>query len=221
MNHQEYHILLSKFSHEVRNPAALITSFLQLLAREYPEITACSYYRQIQENLQLLRQLLDEISHYSNASRISPKPADFQEFLQEMAAAAKKLLAGSGIRLQLQICGALPPVSIDHSRMLQVFYNLLRNAREAMPEGGDVCIDARPENGGISVTVRDSGPAIPEEYLPTLFEPMVTHKQDGTGLGLAICREILLAHGGSITAARDGQPLFTLRLPALDPSAPA
>ena len=85
MNHQEYHILLSKFSHEVRNPAALITSFLQLLAREYPEITACSYYRQIQENLQLLRQLLDEISHYSNASRISPKPVNFREFLQEMA----------------------------------------------------------------------------------------------------------------------------------------
>ena len=61
MNAQNYRLLLSKFSHEIRNPVALISSFLQLLRREYPEIASSLYYRNIQENMGLLRQLLDDM----------------------------------------------------------------------------------------------------------------------------------------------------------------
>ncbi len=215
MDNQEYRILLSRFSHEARNPLALITSFLQLLAREYPQIRPCPYFRQIQENLQLLRQLLDEMSHYNNASKIQPRPVDPGEFLGQLRLSVSGLLSARGIRLDLDLPPALPRVSMDPSRMRQVFYNLIRNAEEAMPEGGWIRISAAAQEQWVAVTLLDSGPSIPREYLPTLFDPLVTHKQDGTGLGLAICREILLAHGGSISVSPDGRPAFTLRLPRL------
>lgn len=214
MNSQESHILLSRFSHEVRNPAALISSFFQLLARDFPQITASPYYRQIKENMKLLNRLLDEMSRYNNASRIHPEAVDLRMFLRELVRSAGEVLALKGISLELASGPELPRVFIDRTRMLQVFYNLLRNAEEAMPEGGVIRISALPYREGIRITVRDSGPPIPREYLATLFDPLVTHKQDGTGLGLAICREILEAHGGSISASPEGDPVFTLWLPA-------
>ena len=214
MNNQESHILLSRFSHEVRNPVALISSFLQLLVREYPEIAASPYCRQIEENMRLLRQLLDDMSRYNNASGIHPETADLHQFLTELSLSAGAVLSARHIRLRTEFLTPLPPVSIDRSRMLQVFYNLLRNAEEAMPQGGEITISAFSEDSRVCISVRDSGPGIPPEYLSTLFDPLITHKQDGTGLGLAICREILTAHGGTISVAPDGAPVFTIRLPS-------
>ena len=83
MNAQNYRLLLSKFSHEIRNPVALISSFLQLLRRGHPEIASSLYYRNIQENMGLLRQLLDDMSHFNNAVRLLRVPTDLCLLLRE------------------------------------------------------------------------------------------------------------------------------------------
>src|SRR5699024_10858986 len=116
------------------------------------------------------------------------------------------------ISLRLDLPEALPVLSLDQNKIRQVFYNLFRNAEEAMPEGGVISVSAWEEEQQIFIRVTDSGPSIPREFLPTLFEPLVTHKKEGTGLGLAVCREILKAHQGSISAASDGTPAFTIAL---------
>lgn len=217
MNDYECRMLLSKFSHEVRNPLALINSFLQLLIRDYPKIASCTYYNKIVENMRLLRQLLDEMSHFNNAGRIHPEPADISRLIRDAASSAESILSARQIVLRLEFQEPLPQVRIDHGKMLQVFYNLFRNAEEAMPEGGLITVSATAakENGGILISVKDDGPSIPKEFLPTLFDPLVTHKSDGTGLGLAICREIVSAHGGTIAASPDGSPVFTIFLPSI------
>lgn len=213
MNAQEYRMLLSKFSHEIRNPVALISSFLQLLLREYPEISSCVYYSRILDNMRLLRELLDDMSHFNNAGGLHKEPADLGHLLREAAASASAVLTSRGILLKQNLQEDLPLLQIDKNKMLQVFYNLFRNAEEAMPQGGVIFFSAWKENHTVCIRVEDSGPSIPAEFLPTLFDPLVTHKKEGTGLGLAICREIICAHGGSICVSGDGTPAFTISLP--------
>ena len=94
----------------------------------------------------------------------------------------------------------------DRDQLRQVFWNLLLNAVQAMREGGTLAIETQRAPESVEVTVRDTGPGIPANILPRLFEPFVTSKSGGTGLGLAIVRRIIEDHGGRITvSAQDGE----------------
>jgi signal transduction histidine kinase len=97
------------------------------------------------------------------------------------------------------------------------FLNLVTNALDAMPNGGALSVFARPSAGGISVEVADTGPGIPADLVDRLFESWVTTKPagQGTGLGLAIVRDVVRAHGGTVSASN--QPagaLFVINFPA-------
>ena len=121
MNAQNYRLLLSKFSHEIRNPVALISSFLQLLRREHPEIASSLYYRNIQENMGLLRQLLDDMSHFNNADRLHREPTDLCRLLREAASSAAAVLSERNISLRLDLPEALPVLSLDRNKIRQGF----------------------------------------------------------------------------------------------------
>ena len=214
MNEQECRLLLSKFSHEVRNPVTLINSFLQLLVREHPEISSYPFYEKITENMTLLTRLLDEMSHFNNATRIHREDTDLQALLAELADSGNCTLFPQNIQIVLNADPAVPHISADRTKLLQVFYNLIRNAAEAMPEGGEIQIRLTADHTEVQIEVANPGPDIPAEYLPDLFEPFVTHKKEGTGLGLAICREILQAHKGTISVTSSGGiTRFTIFLP--------
>jgi two-component system sporulation sensor kinase A len=93
---------------------------------------------------------------------------------------------------------ALPAVACGQSDLEQVFLNLLTNAREAMPHGGRITIEARSIEHDVAITVSDSGCGIPAEHLPRVTEPFFTTKPRGNGLGLSICRSILWEVDGTI-----------------------
>jgi signal transduction histidine kinase len=119
----------------------------------------------------------------------------------------------------------LPLLAADPGQLEQVLINLVLNALDATPPGGEVEIDARPVAAhgrpGVAVSVRDTGPGIPPELLPRVFEPFFTTKPAGrgTGLGLAICRDIVRAHGGELTV--DTRGTGGAMLTAWIPAAPA
>jgi signal transduction histidine kinase len=92
----------------------------------------------------------------------------------------------------------LPPVSLDAAQMVMAFANLLRNAFQAMPEGGEVHVSTHRENGGVVVRIRDSGPGLPPGAEDRVFEPFYSTRPRGTGLGLPIVRRILETHGGTV-----------------------
>jgi signal transduction histidine kinase len=103
----------------------------------------------------------------------------------------------------------------DSQRLVQVFWNLLLNAYQAMPEGGILTLWGEMGEGWASVKIQDNGPGILEAELPRLFEPFYTTKRGGSGLGLPISRKILEAHGGKIDV-KSLSPygtLFTLQIP--------
>jgi signal transduction histidine kinase len=108
-----------------------------------------------------------------------------------------------------------PSLKIDPDKMERVFINLIKNAFDAMPNGGTVTIKSKEVNGSIQISVTDTGTGIPDEILPKLFSPLVTTKAQGMGFGLAICKRIVDAHEGTITVetAKGKGTTFTVTLP--------
>ena len=211
----EYHQMLSKISHEIRNPVALISSFLQLLSGNHPELLEDGYYQRILDNMEVLKALLDELTSYNHSHTVTPKDLNPYILLQEIAADAGAMLETANISIILDKQSAIPRIPLDSIKFRQLCYNLIRNAEEAMPNGGTIKLTLSCDGAFVRLQCQDNGTGIPAEYLSSIFEPFVTHKKGGTGLGLAICREIALAHGGSISAESEMEKgtIFTVLLP--------
>jgi signal transduction histidine kinase len=119
---------------------------------------------------------------------------------QVMAENAPNVEAKS-IHLKKQISAGLPPVRMDHERILDVLRNLVENAVKFTPKGGRITIVARPVDGGLEVSVSDTGPGIAKENLVVIFEKFASFDQkNGIGLGLSIAKHIVEAHGGKVWA---------------------
>jgi signal transduction histidine kinase len=136
--------------------------------------------------------------------------------------------ADRDVALHSDVSADLPSVDADAERVHQVLFNLVDNAVRFTPEGGEVRIAARRENGSVEVSVTDTGVGIPPEALPRLFERFYrvdsarARGDGGTGIGLAIARSVVEAHGGTIHA--ESEPgrgsTFTFDLPVARPPAP-
>jgi two-component system NtrC family sensor kinase len=123
------------------------------------------------------------------------------------------------IRIHQNLRKDLPEISVDTNQMQQVFVNILINAADAMPEGGDLTIRSRlappAEGGRVVLEFEDTGKGIPAEDIPRLFDPFFSTKEKGTGLGLSICYGIIRRHGGKIEArsSEDRGSVFVIELP--------
>jgi two-component system NtrC family sensor kinase len=141
---------------------------------------------------------------YLSVARQRPqqkRPEKLGEIVEEACEFVRRELEQAGITLRLSIEPAVGELSlpVDEAQVRQALLNLLRNAREAMPNGGQVVVKLlEAEGGGLDLIVDDEGVGMPATTRERLFEPFFTTKQHGTGLGLAITRQIAEAHGGGI-----------------------
>lgn len=196
---QEFQMTLSKFSHELRNPIALIQSELQMLGTSHPELAEEDDWYSILENLEHIRDLLDDLSRYNNAERLSPVETDLAPLLRSIAGAFRPTLDYLGITLKTDIPQNLPLLSLDQTKIRQAFLNLLRNAQEAIQhDHGVISLSAKALPKGVQISVCDNGCGIEEARIHEIFHPFVTYKPSGTGLGLPVTRQIIEAHGGSL-----------------------
>lgn len=202
--HEQYHTLISQISHEIRNPLTLICSSLQLIAKEYPAVTETTLWPQVQQDLQDTIRLLDEISllNRSTACRMDTfsvwdllcgAASSFQALMQE-----RQICFTVEFAPELQHCTGLG----DPILLKEVLWNLLLNAADAVTSSTDqamIRLTAVLCNDQLQIHVYDNGIGIPDEYLPTLFDPFVTHKSGGTGLGLCIAKRAAQQHNGTLT----------------------
>ncbi|MBZ0168490.1 Histidine kinase [Candidatus Methylomirabilis lanthanidiphila] len=212
--------LVASVAHEAGTPLHSVSMHLQLLADE-PEITVEMKNRigiiqsEIDRVVLLIQDLL--VSTRNPQPNLAPAPLDM--VVQEVLKLTHPMLAAKGIRLQTEFCADLPPVLCDTTQLEQVLLNLVANAIEAMPQGGSLALrtarrDPQTDAGKVSplqnghsldgiavITVQDNGRGIAEEYQRFIFEPFFTTKEigKGSGLGLAISRDIIRAHGGTLT----------------------
>jgi signal transduction histidine kinase len=107
-------------------------------------------------------------------------------------------LRSKNIHIVTSLPDSLPYIFAVSSQIQQIFFNLILNAFDAMPDGGELRVSARAVIGGVEMIFEDSGPGIPEERRENIFEPFFSTKEGGTGLGLTVSYNIVTAHGGTL-----------------------
>lgn len=196
---KEFQFTLSKFAHEIRNPLSLIQSELQMMASSHPEITCCNEWDDILDNLEHIKELLNDVTRYNNAEHLVREQTDLSACLKSITGSFKPSLDYLGIALESHIPDTLPLLFLDRTKIRQAFVNLLRNAQESIQHShGLIRVSAASVPGGVSVSVSDNGCGMTQSQQKTAFQPFVTYKPNGTGLGLAVTREIIEAHGGEL-----------------------
>lgn len=196
---QEIEFLLSKFSHEIRNPLTTLYSTIQFIEIKHPEVQTFEYWSSLTHDIEFMNHLLDELSDFSKSERLSLETFDLRPVLSELTSSFAASIRGSNVQFSAKLEPSIYQITGDKTKLQEVFLNLLKNAYEASLPDKAVSIHAKQENHRLHITISDTGCGISKEQLPTIFEPFVTYKKQGTGLGLAICDHIIKAHGGTIT----------------------
>lgn len=217
LTENDYQYLISRITHEIRNPLTLLYSTLQLMEVQHPEVKDFRHWHCLMEDTEYMISLLQEFSSYNNGERLSLSDIPFSEFMEHLALSFAAKAVDSSLEFTSLIEPDLPVIQADRTKLTQVFLNLLGNAAEALREtpGGTIRLCARRFAETLLITVEDNGCGIPPEQLDSIFTPFVTYKTGGTGLGLAISRRIIEAHGGHISVqstAGEGS-IFAVTLP--------
>ena len=202
--------------HDLRNPLAAIHGAAEMiLDADLPPARVTRLARNICSASRRIQELLQDLLNISRGE-IGPL-GTFS--LHEIAVAACESLSGTAESCGTTLAVGIQPeieVPLERGRMQRAFVNLIANAIEAMPGGGEVRISAELVADSVVVHVDDTGPGIAPEIRSELFQPFVTAgKRDGLGLGLAFTRQTVLDHGGDIWVDRapGGGTRFSLRLP--------
>jgi signal transduction histidine kinase len=194
-------------AHEIRNPLTAVKSSLQYLQDKNPDETARKLLTTALEETGRIEEILSGMLSLSRPSEMKKERHDLSETLRECL----ELISFQARKNKVVIVQAYPAAPIvlvaDRSQLKQLFLNILLNAVQAMPDGGEIRVQASvPDGVKALVSVADTGEGILEENLDRIFDPFFTTKKGGTGLGLSICYGIVKSHEGEIEAkSRPGQ----------------
>ena len=205
-------------THEVRNPLSSIGLNVDMLGDELhePGSEGKRLLESIQQELERLESITEEYLRLARLPEPSLTPDDPTHLLRDAAEFVRREMDAAGVELRLDLAAQLPAVAMDEPQLRQALLNLLRNAREAMPDGGTAKLESTRYDGGVRIQVHDEGAGIEEEAREHVFALFYTTKERGTGLGLPLTQQIVVAHGGSI-ACKPRHPhgtTFEVWLPA-------
>jgi signal transduction histidine kinase len=208
--------LAAGLAHEVRTPAGVIKGAAQFLSREAPPKER-EFLDIIVEEADRLNSVVTEFLEYARPADRTPLPISLREPVERALGRLHRERSKEMERIRTGIHFAEPPpkVNADPSEIERVVFNLLTNAVEAMPGGGDLTVRVNAAGGEARISVEDTGTGISQEDRPQLFRPFFTTRERGVGMGLAICRRIVEENGGSIaveTAPGKGSR-FAVKLP--------
>jgi signal transduction histidine kinase len=207
--------LTAGIAHEIRNPLAAIEGFSELLVRRIQDDGSRTLLDEIVQEVRHLNRIVSDFLTFAREPQLHREPTDVAALIDGTVTFLVSTHP-QPISLKWTPPAQLAPVMLDPNEFRRALVNLIRNALEAMPSGGtlEVTVDLTEE--WLTVTVRDSGPGIPEHVKDQIFTPFFTTKDQGTGLGLAIAHKIVEGHRGVIevdTAPGVGSA-FTIRIPS-------
>lgn len=199
--------MAASIAHELNNPLATNLLRLEAVLERLPENDPNRRPLEIvQQETRRMSKLVSELLQFSRRGRDRVVTVHVNKELEHIVELVRHLLHKRGIEVVWDLDAALPPIQCDLQKLQQVFLNLLTNAADAMPHGGQLVLRTRPavlpgDCEAVAIEVSDSGVGIPPEHLDKVFDPFFTTKGQGqgTGLGLPICRRIVEEHRGKIT----------------------
>jgi signal transduction histidine kinase len=211
--------LAAGVAHELRNPLTSIKMLVQTgLEGDPPPGLPAEDLAVVEQEVRRMEGYIRSFLDFARPPRSERRHTDLSALVRR----ALTLTEGRARRQHVALTEALPPdpvmLDIDPEQIQQVLVNLLLNALDALPRGGEmtVAVEQPADGGPVDVSVRDNGPGIAPGVRARLFQPFVTGKPDGVGLGLSICKRLVEAHGGSIRAedAPGGGTVVRFTLPA-------
>jgi len=205
--------LSASIAHEVNNPLQAVQNCLHLAGREdLPEEKRKEYFDLARTELERLMLTVRRMLDFYRPGVSSLETVDLAEMLQYIITLMSKQLAESKVKVVVDFPARNPTINAVGSQMQQVFINLILNAADAMPSGGELHISARSLAEGVEVLFQDSGQGIPEEKQANIFEPFFSTKDGGTGLGLTVSYNIITAHGGILELLPERSPGACFRI---------
>jgi len=213
--------------HDLRNPLQAIVSTIYLAKRKLespPEPSGkpavkpglVDMLETIENESQYMNKIVSDLQDYATPLKTEPKPVQMESLVKDTLL---RMRIPQNIKVSFKVSEALQTVTVDPAVMRRVFSNLIMNAIQAMPNGGELTIDLSRTEEDLLVSFRDTGVGIPEENLGKLFNPFFTTKSKGQGLGLPVCKKLVEACDGRITVeSKPGEgSTFTVKLPLVKP----
>ena len=210
--------LATGVAHELRNPIAIIKTLVELMQEEYSQVSGIEEFTSA-INEQVKRQTLEiqELLDFGRPTKVSIKECSVNDLIKVVLSFSSAMLRKQGVEIILQLDDNLPKILADTEKLKQVFVNIIVNAAEAMPTGGNLEIITKEKDNLITISFSDTGEGIPAEEKLRIFDPFYTTKKTGTGLGLSISYQSILLHDGTIDVESelDKGTTFIINLPVI------
>jgi two-component system, NtrC family, sensor histidine kinase HydH len=213
--------LAGGFIHEIKNHLGTLGLNLQLLAEDYPdpqthrERRALERIQRLQGECQRLVTVSNDFLRFARVNQLNLRPDSLAAVVEDMIDFFGPTARQARIDIKPYLPADLPPVPLDREMFKQALLNLLLNAEQAMPEGGQLTLVAAVEGPNVCLSLIDTGRGMSAETAAQVFKPFFSTRPGGTGLGLPTTRKIVEAHGGTIDvqSAPGRGTKFTIRLP--------
>jgi two-component system sensor kinase FixL len=210
--------MVAEISHEIKNPLMMIGGFANQLIKQSRDENGTQKLDIIVNEVERLEGLLEELRELYLPRTLNMEEMPIDDLLKEVHELIKADCENRGIFTELSTGMARAMIRGDRGKLKQVFLNLVKNAVEAMEEGGSLSIQSQLRGDKVEIAITDSGCGISEENVEKIFSPFFTTKRHGTGLGLSISRSIIEEHpGGSLAVESESGKgtLFRIRLPVI------
>lgn len=214
--------LAGALAHEIKNPLSTIRLNMELLAEDLEGLQSPAQNRTakridvMQRECQRLQDLLDDFLQYAKVRHLELRPVDLNREIDEALDFFQPEAAEAGVEIIRYLDPELPTVLMDRESFRGAFFNLILNAKQAMPEGGQLMVRTEPTNGSVAIYLIDTGVGMDDRTAAQMFEAFFSTKPGGSGLGLPTTAKIIAAHNGTISVQSEvGRGTkITIELPA-------
>jgi signal transduction histidine kinase len=214
-------LLAAGVAHEVNTPLTGISSYAQMLRKEVEAgDPKAELLEKIERQTFRASKIINSLLNFSRSGGAELEPLDVNKLVLDVLSLLEPQLGGASIKLRKEFSDNLPRVRGNENRLQQVFFNLILNAKDAMPKGGWLTVLTRADEDTVIAEIKDTGHGIRKDHIKRIYDPFFTTKGlgRGTGLGLSVSYGIVQEHGGAIFV--DSVPgkgtTFQVTLPALE-----
>ncbi|HVM60998.1 MAG TPA: protoglobin domain-containing protein [Verrucomicrobiae bacterium] len=217
----------ARLAHEIRNPLSSITLNIDLVRDEIDGLAAeradaateaRSLLRSIDSEVHRIQRVTEDYLQFARMPKPRRQRISLNETIHQGLSFMDSLFAAAHVRVDTRFDESLPPINGDEGQIWQAVLNLVRNALEAMPDGGTLTVSTDRAGTGVALTVGDTGKGMTEEERRQIFKPFFSTKPSGTGLGLPLVQQVVAEHGGTIRceSTLGKGTMFVIELPCAE-----